>query len=191
MDKQFIAKYAKELATKNYNQLEILFGNQISNNIFDSCIDSSIYKTIKEYFKKKYPEFSTQYIENKVYYDKNMELQINNSFQQRVFKHKLFDELFVENNEKIKYKIAFSEKKMISIENFPTKYEYGNEFFQKMTSINIKNKFYLNFTEITNLQNKTFYKISILMKRKTNNKFSDLYLLMKEYIEQITSIFNI
>ena len=53
MDKKFIAKYAKELATKNYNQLEILFGNQISNNIFDSSIDSSIYQTIKEYFKNK------------------------------------------------------------------------------------------------------------------------------------------
>ena len=191
MAKQFIAKYAKELATKNYNQLEILFGNKITDDIFNTNIPCEIYKTIKDYFQKKYPEFSTQYIENKSYFDKNMELQINNTFQQRVFKHKLFDKLFIENSEKINYQLVFSEKKMLSIENFPTKYEYGNECFTKMTSINIKNKFYLNFTEITNLQNKTFYKISILMKRKTNNKFSDLYLLMKEYIEQITSIFNI
>jgi len=189
---QFLQKHMKELATKNYNNIEITFGNKISDYIFDSRISYGQYNLLKKYFQKTC-EYTIQYIENKIYFDSNKELYINKTYQQRVYKNKLYDSLIIKGNKKepFDFNYTFYEKKMISIENFPTRYEYKNEYLKKTTSINIKNKFYLNFNEIEQKNKNCYYTISCLIKRKTNNKFNELHNLIMTYLEQIQKIIQL
>ena len=130
---QFLQQHMKELATKNYNNIEITFGNKISDYIFDSRISYGQYNLLKKYFQKTC-EYTIQYIENKIYFDSNKELHINKTYQQRVYKNKLYDSLIIKGkkNEPFDFNYTFYEKKMISIENFPTRYEYKNEYLKEV-----------------------------------------------------------
>jgi hypothetical protein len=193
---QFLQTYMRELATKNYNQIEITIGKKCDETIFDARIPKKIFDSLKVYFMKD-TDSTIQYIESKIYYDLNKELHINKTFQQRVYKNTLYDTLTILHNISAKMsapldvKYTFSERKMISIENFRTKFKYAQEVFKKMTSINILNKFYLNFNEFEALDNESYYTISILIKRKTNNKFNELYQLIESYISQIQKIVSL
>ena len=68
--------------------------------------------------------------------------------------------------------------------------EYSNEVFKKVTSINIKNKFYVNFNEIEQTNGKTIYILTMLVKRRTNNRHNELHSMMLNFIEQVQSIAN-
>ena len=85
-------------------------------------------------------------------------------------------------------KYTFAERKMVSIEHFPTRREYSNEVFKKVTSVNIKNKFYVNFNEIEQTNGKTLYILTMLVKRRTNNRHNELHSMMLNFIEQVQSI---
>ena len=188
---QFMQKYMKQLTTTNYNQIEITFGTSIGKNIFNANISKEVFQKLKSYFEDV-EQSTTQYLENKVYYASNKELHINNSFQQRVYNMKLYDHLLISKKENMPFdlKYTFSEKKMVSIEHFPTRREYSNEVFKKVTSVNIKNKFYVNFNEIEQTTGKTIYILTMLVKRRTNNRHNELHSMMLNFIEQVQSIAN-
>ena len=184
-------KYMKQLVTQNYNQIELTFGKCIGDNIFNANITKEHFEILKSYFKDT-EESTTQYLENKIYYDSNKELHINETYQQRVYKMTLHDYLIVSTtNMPLDVKYTFSERQMVSIEYFPTKRHYPNEVFKKVTSINIKNKFYLNFNEMEHTDGTIIYTITMLVKRRTNNKHNELHSMMQNFIEQLQSIVNL
>ena len=189
---QFLQKYMKQLVTTNYNQIEITFGNLMGKNIFNANIPKELFNKLKTYFEE-IEESTTQYLENKIYYASNKELHINDAFQQRVYNMTLGDYLFIHKKENMPFdlKYTFGEKKMISIENFPTRRTYSNEVFKKVTSVNIKNKFYVNFNEIEQTDGNTLYILTMLVKRRTNNRHNELHNMMLNFIEQIQSISNL
>ena len=189
---QFLQKYMKQLVTTNYNQIEITFGNLMGENIFNANIPKELFNKLKAYFEE-IEESTTQYLENKIYYASNKELHINDTFQQRVYNMILGDYLFIRKKDNMPFdlKYTFGEKKMISIENFPTRREYSNEVFKKVTSVNIKNKFYVNFNEIEQTTGNTIYTLTMLVKRRTNNRHNELHNMMLNFIEQIQSISNL
>lgn len=200
---EFVGKYVNRLNTQNYNQVKLTFGHQLEENIFDPRFNKDIYDKLKTYFIHV-KDSSIQELINKIYYKSNKELHINNSFQQRVYNNKLYDYKVTPKNPKcnLDIKYTFYEKKMISIENFPTKQEYDNIIIKKTTSINIKNKYYVNFSEIINestIKNvctksstnkkivcNPIYNITILIKRKTN-----LLSSLQETIDQINQIIKL
>ena len=189
----------KELITNNYKQIELTFGKSLGKNIFDANISKATFESLKLYFKDT-EESTIQELENKIYYEQNKELHVNSTFQdgvyksqQRVYKMTLFDSLVVPKTSKMSLdiKYTFLEKKMISIEHFPTQRHYSNENFKRVLSINIKNKFYLNFNEFQNVDGNMVYTITMLIKRRTNNKHNELHSMMLNFIEQIQSVVNL
>ena len=66
-----------------------------------------------------------------------------------------------------------------------------NENFKRVTSINIKNKFYLNFNEFQNVDQSMVYTVTMLIKRRTNNKHNELHNMIKNFIEQIQSVVSL
>lgn len=194
----FMQKYMKQLITKNYKQIEITLGKSLGPNVFDANISKNIFNVLKNYFKNT-EESTIQELENKIYYEDNKELYVNKTFQngefksqQRVYKLSLYDYLIITSPKMpLDIKYTFSERKMVSIEHFPTKRNYSNENFKRVTSINIKNKFYLNFNEFQNIDGSIIYTISMLIKRRTNNKHNELHNMIKNFIEQIQSIVSL
>ena len=185
---EFIGNYLNRLNTKNYNQIELTFGNKLFENTFDVKISKDLFSKLKKYFIQ-IDDSTVQQLENKIYYVSNKELHINNSYQQRVYKTHLYDYLFVDKNPTMPFdmKITFSERKMISIENFPTCMNYESILFKKITSVNVKNKFYVNFNEIINEKNETtLYSLTILIKRKTS-----LLSTLQMMLNQICSIIKL
>ena len=185
---EFIGNYLNRLNTKNYNQIELTFGNKLFENTFDVKISKDLFSKLKKYFIQ-IDDSTVQQLENKIYYVSNKELHINNSYQQRVYKTHLYDYLFVDKNPTMPFdmKITFSERKIISIENFPTCMNYESILFKKITSVNVKNKFYVNFNEIINEKNETtLYSLTILIKRKTS-----LLSTLQMMLNQICSIIKL
>lgn len=188
----FITKYGRLLGTNNYNIIEITLGKKIYQGIFNKCIEKDIFYYLLECLKKKKEEeeIKINCLQNKIYFSKNMELFINPNFQQRVYQTRLKDYNYYE-TENYDLNIKFQERKMISIENFPINKQYDLEVIRKTTSFNIKNKFYINFTENIDNENNCYYSIKILIKRKTNNKFHDLTKFIKEYIDFLEGLIKI
>ena len=114
----FLTDTLKKIAHKNYKYIEILLGNQISNNIFNSKIDKVRFNNILQYFKKKLEKYSCKTIVSKNYEFLNKRLNINEEFQQRCFEQTLIDKTLYnhESGDKVnQFMITFGEKKMISI----------------------------------------------------------------------------
>lgn len=190
---QFLNTYGRLLGTKNYNIIELTLGKSILPNIFSKKIEKEMFHYLISCFnkQKQNEEIKVNVLENKIYFQNNLELFINPNFQQRVYQTILKDNKTIQYNDRFDINIKFQERKMISIENFPIKKQYHNEIFQKMTSFNIKNKFYVNFIENLDESNKKYYCIKILIKRKTNNRFHDLTKFIEEYINLISKFIDI
>ena len=195
---QFLQTHMKELITKNYKQIELTFGKSLGKNVFDASMSKSTFDSLKQYFEGT-EESTVQELENKIYYEDNKELHINSTYQdgvfksqQRVYKLSLYDHLIVKSPKMpLDIKYTFSERKMVSIEHFPTRRTYSNENFKRVTSINIKNKFYLNFNEFQNVDQSMVYTVTMLIKRRTNNKHNELHNMIKNFIEQIQSVVSL
>lgn len=195
---QFLQEHMKQLITKNYKQIELTFGKSLGKNVFDASISKSTFESLKQYFEGT-EESTVQELENKIYYEDNKELHVNSTYQdgvfksqQRVYKLSLYDHLIVKSPKMpLDIKYTFSERKMVSIEHFPTRRIYSNENFKRVTSINIKNKFYLNFNEFQNVDGTMVYTVTMLIKRRTNNKHNELHNMMKNFIEQIQSVVSL
>jgi hypothetical protein len=195
---QFLQEHMKQLITKNYKQIELTFGKSLGENVFDASMSKSTFESLKQYFEGT-EESTIQELENKIYYEDNKELHVNSTYkdgvfksQQRVYKISLYDHLIVKSPKMpLDIKYTFSERKMVSIEHFPTRRIYSNENFKRVTSVNIKNKFYLNFNEFQNVDGTMVYTVTMLIKRRTNNKHNELHNMMKNFIEQIQSVVSL
>jgi hypothetical protein len=195
---QFLQEHMKQLITKNYKQIELTFGKSLGKNVFDASMSKNIFESLKQYFEGT-EESTIQELENKIYYEDNKELHVNSTYQdgvfksqQRVYKLSLYDHLIVKSSKMpLDIKYTFSERKMVSIEHFPTRRIYSNENFKRVTSINIKNKFYLNFNEFQNIDGTIIYTVTMLIKRRTNNKHNELHNMIKNFIEQIQSVVSL
>jgi hypothetical protein len=195
---QFLQEHMKQLITKNYKQIELTFGKSLGKNVFDASMSKNIFESLKQYFEGT-EESTIQELENKIYYEDNKELHVNSTYQdgvfksqQRVYKLSLYDHLIVKSPKMpLDIKYTFSERKMVSIEHFPTRRIYSNENFKRVTSINIKNKFYLNFNEFQNIDGTIIYTVTMLIKRRTNNKHNELHNMIKNFIEQIQSVVSL
>ena len=143
---EFLKETLKKIAHKNYKYIELLFGKQISENIYDSRIPKKTFLKLLEYFKQKLHNYNAKVIRSKNYEILNKRLNINEEFQQRCFEQTLIEKQLM-NFKENQYMITFGEK-MISIENFDISKEYDNVNLKEVVSYNINNKFYLNF--ITN-----------------------------------------
>ena len=87
--------------------------------------------------------------------------------------------------------VKFGERRMISIENFPTTYNYNNEVLRENISFNIKNKFYLNFTHDVNenkeKDNDHTFNISLFITKK-NGKTKYILQLIEQYLQLIDKL---
>ena len=125
---QFLQTHMKELITKNYKQIELTFGKSLGKNVFDASMSKSTFDSLKQYFEGT-EESTVQELENKIYYEDNKEPHINSTYQdgvfksqQRVYKLSLYDHLIVKSPKMpLDIKYTFSERKMVSIEHFPTR----------------------------------------------------------------------
>ena len=172
-----------ELAKNNYKYMEIIMGNKITNNIFDSRINKKKFDIILNNFKKKLNSSTCNQIKSKNYYVDNVRLNINKTGQQRCFRMTLLDWKVL--NKKQDFLINFGERQMVSIENFPTLYKYNNEVMREIISYNIKNKFYLNFI-CDEINKKLYYSISLFMTKK-NGKSKEILELISTYLELLES----
>ena len=186
----FLKETLKKIAHKNYKYIELLLGNQISENIYDSRIPKKKFMSILQYFKNKLHNYKAKVIRSKNYEILNKRLNINEEFQQRCFEQTLIDKQLLE-YDKNQYMITFGEKKMISIENFDISQQYDNINLKEVVSYNINNKFYLNF--ITNKVEQNdgddiiYYNISIYITKK-NGKVKDIVKQLELYLNIINEL---
>ena len=181
-----------ELAKHNYKYIEIIAGNKQSKNIFNSKIDKKKFIKLLTFFKKEYKDKEFNHLISKNYYKNNVRLQVNEKYQQRCFQMSLLDWDVLSTNIKTDYLIKFGERKMISIENFPTISKYDNEVMRESISFNIKNKFYLNFTHDENDNkdkdnNNHTYNISLFITKK-NGKTKYILQLIEQYLQLIDKL---
>ena len=181
-----------ELAKYNYKYIKIMAGNKNSANIFNSKIDKKKFIKLLTFFKKEYKDKEFNHLISKNYYKNNVRLQVNEKYQQRCFQMSLLDWDVLSTNIKTDYLIKFGERKMISIENFPTISKYDNEVMRESISFNIKNKFYLNFTHDENDNkdkdnNNHTYNISLFITKK-NGKTKYILQLIEQYLQLIDKL---
>lgn len=184
---EFLKETLKKIAHKNYKYIELLFGKQISENIYDSRIPKKTFLKLLEYFKQKLHNYNAKVIRSKNYEILNKRLNINEEFQQRCFEQTLIEKQLM-NFKENQYMITFGEKKMISIENFDISKEYDNVNLKEVVSYNINNKFYLNFItnkiEEKNNDDLIYYNISIYITKK-NGKVKDIITQIEIYLNVI------
>ena len=191
---EFIKSHIGDLAHQNYKYVEILLGNEFSkknittNNditVFDTKLNEKIYHKILNFFKEKLRNLEPNIINNKIYLYDNLQLSINDSYQSRCFKKNNIDfETTCRNN--LQLLLNFSEKKMIPINRFDNKFQYESEFLKNTISYNIKKKFFLNFSKITNLS-ENYYNISFLITKK-NGKSNEVIKLLEMYLSVIEEL---
>ena len=179
----FIKNNLNELAKNNYKYIEIILGRTKSENIFDSRIDKITFDRLHK--KSQNKTKNVKKITNKIYYINNFRLNINETFQQRCFQLTLIDRTVHSGDSNHEFLINFGERKMISIENFPTKHKYDNEVYRKIVSYNIKNKFYLNFID-DEINKEHYYNISLFMTKK-NGKTKEILELIETYLNFLAS----
>ena len=194
---EFIKSHIGDLAHQNYKYVEILLGNEFSKKnitsnitrneitIFDTKLNEKIYHKILNFFKEKLRNLDPNVINNKIYLYNNLQLSINDSYQSRCFKKNNIDfETTRRNN--LQLLLNFSEKKMIPINRFDNKFQYESEFLKTTISYNIKKKFFLNFSKITDLS-EDYYNISFLITKK-NGKSNEVIKLLEMYLSVIEEL---
>ena len=75
---------------------------------------------------------------------------------------------------------------MIPINRFDNKFQYESEFLKTTISYNIKKKFFLNFSKITDLS-EDYYNISFLITKK-NGKSNEVIKLLEMYLSVIEEL---
>ena len=194
---EFIKSHIGDLAHQNYKYVEIILGNEFSKKnitsnitrneitIFDTKLNEKIYHKILNFFKEKLRNLDPNVINNKIYLYNNLQLSINDSYQSRCFKKNNIDfETTRRNN--LQLLLNFSEKKMIPINRFDNKFQYESEFLKTTISYNIKKKFFLNFSKITDLS-EDYYNISFLITKK-NGKSNEVIKLLEMYLSVIEEL---
>tara|TARA_B100001094_G_scaffold317031_1_gene358965 strand:- start:330 stop:1028 length:699 start_codon:yes stop_codon:yes gene_type:complete len=185
----FIKNNLKKIIHKNYKYIEIIIGQSLSENIFNSQITESQFEKVFSYFKTKLKQYGCKTIISKNYEILNKRLTINEQFQQRCFEQTLLDkQLYTYKN--LDCMITFGEKKMISIENFDISQQYDNQLLKKITSFNIKNQFYLNFiTNENQITKQIYYSIQLYITKK-NGKYNEIIDLLQLYISTIQQLLH-
>lgn len=206
---EFIKSHIGDLAHQNYKYVEILLGNRENINrenitkvitfppsntpseidtsitAFNTKLKKDTYFKILNFFKDKLRNIEPNFISNKIYLYDNLQLSINDKYQPRCFKK------FILGHDIVKHKdmdllLNFSEKKMIPINRFENRFKYESELMKKSISYNIKKKFFLNFSEIHDLEG-NYYNISFLITKK-NGKSNEVIKLLEMYLNVIEEL---